>query len=280
LTRQHVTVVLTGDGGDEAFAGYQRFHGSLVAERVPSWSGPLISALLAPLPSPPNERHWLSRARRFARYMNLPRLERVTRWSAFFYEDLDRLLAPAFAASQPPVDRLAPLHRDNAEFSALSPLSQVLLANFRTYLPGDLLVKTDRMTMANSLEARSPFLDRELLEYAATLPDAWKLSHAGQTKVILRQAFADLIPDRINRRGKMGFGVPLDRWFRGELRALVRETLLAAGARCHAYLDRAELDRLVRRHESGAANLGQQLWCLLAFERWLCLLPEWRHRAR
>ena len=78
----------------------------------------------------------------------------------------------------------------------------------------------------------------------------------------------------------MGFGVPLDRWFRGELRAYVHETLLASDARCRTYLDRAELQTIVRRHESGEANLGQQLWCLLAFERWLCLLPEWRHRAR
>ncbi len=280
MTRQHVTVVLTGDGGDEAFAGYRRFHAALVAERMPSWSGPLLSALLSPLPASPNERHWLSRTRRFARYMNLPLLERLTRWNSFFYEDLDRLLAPSFAASQPAVDRLGPLRDDLEELAQLSPLSQLLLANFRTYLPGDLLVKTDRMTMAHSLEARAPFLDREVLEYAATLPDAWKLTSGGQTKVILREAFADLIPDRINRRGKMGFGVPLDRWFRGELRAYVRETLLASDARCRTYLDRTELETIIRRHESGEANLGQQLWCLLSFERWLCLLPEWRRRAR
>ena len=280
MTRQHVTVVLTGDGGDEAFAGYRRFHATLVAERLPRCTGALMSALLAPAPAAMNERHWLSRARRFARYMNLPRLERITRWNAFFYEDLDRLLAPAFAASQAPIDRLHPLRRDLEELAALSPLSQLLLANFRSYLPGDLLVKADRMTMANSLEARSPFLDRKLLEYAATLPDSWKLSRRGGTKVILREAFADLIPERVNRRGKMGFGVPLDRWFRGELRGYVRETLLAADARCHAYLDKAELARLVQRHEAGGANLGQQLWSLLAFERWLCLLPEWQQRAR
>jgi asparagine synthase (glutamine-hydrolysing) len=169
MTRQHVTVVLTGDGGDEAFAGYQRFQATLVAERLPKWTGALMSALLAPAPAALNERHWLSRARRFARYMDLPRLERITRWNAFFYEDLDRLLAPAFAALQAPIDRLLPLRRDLEELAALSPLSQLLLANFRSYLPGDLLVKTDRMTMANSLEARSPFLDRKLLEYAATL---------------------------------------------------------------------------------------------------------------
>lgn len=280
LTRQHVTVVLTGDGGDEVFAGYRRFHAALVAERAPRWSGSLLSALLSPLPAPPSERHWLSRARRFARYMRLPLLDRLTRWNSFFYEEIDELLAPAFAASQDAVDHLRSLRGDLDELARLSPLSRLLLANFRTYLPGDLLVKTDRMTMANSLEARSPFLDRELVEYAATLPDVWKLSRRGQAKVILRQAFADLIPDRVNRRGKMGFGVPLGRWFRGELRPFLRDTLLASDARCRTYLAHAELEKVVRRHETGEANFGQQLWCLLAFERWLRLLPEWRHRAR
>ena len=279
MTRQHVTVVLTGDGGDEAFAGYRRFHAALVAERVPSWAGPLVSMLLSLLPASPTERDWSSRARRFARYMHLPLLHRLTRWNSVFDEELDRLLAPAFMASQPPVDRLRPLRGDLDELARLSPLARLLLANFRTYLPGDLLVKTDRMAMANSLEARSPFLDRELVEYAATLPDAWKLSRGGRTKVILRQAFTDLIPDRINRRGKMGFGVPLDRWFREELRPYVRETLLASDARCRTYLAAAELETIVRRHETGEANLGQQLWCLLAFERWLRLLPEWRQRV-
>ena len=280
LTRQHVTVVLTGDGGDEVFAGYLRFHAALTAGAMPAWSGRLLSTLLSPFSVPPNERHWLSRARRFARYMHLPLLERLTRWNSFFYEDLDALLSSRFRQTLGPIDRQHYLRRELPELARLTPLSQLLLANFRTYLPGDLLVKTDRMTMANGLEARAPFLDRALIDYAATLPDVWKLSRRGQTKVVLRQAFADLIPDRINRRGKMGFGVPLDRWFRGELRGYVRETLLSADARCRSFLSAATLESLVRRHESGQANLGQQLWCLLTFERWLRLLPDWRRSAR
>jgi asparagine synthase (glutamine-hydrolysing) len=280
LTRQHVTVVLTGDGGDEVFAGYLRFHAALAAGALPAWSGRALSALLSPLPATPNERHWLSRARRFARHMHLPLLERLTRWNSFFYEDLDALLRAGVRESPAGIDPLYQLRRDLDELRRLSPLSQMLLANLRAYLPGDLLVKTDRMTMAHGVEARSPFLDRALIDYVATLPDRWKLSRRGQTKVILRQAFADLIPDRINRRGKMGFGVPLDRWFRGELRPYVRDTLLASDARCRAYLEPATLEAIVRRHETGEANLGQQLWCLLTFERWLRLLPEWRRMAR
>ena len=280
LTREHVTVVLTGDGGDELFAGYRRFHAAIVADRIPASAGPLLSALLALPPATPSERHFLSRARRFARYMSLPPLERFTRWSSFFFEDLDDLLAPGFRATQPAVDRLRYLRADLGELRRLSPLAQLLLANFVTYLPEDLLVKTDRMTMAASLEARAPLLDRELTEYAATLPDAWKLSRGGRTKVILRDAFADLIPRHINKRGKMGFGVPLDEWFRGALRPYVRDTLLGSNRRSGAYLSTATLESIVRRHESGEANLGQQIWCLLAFERWLQLLPGWQHRAR
>jgi asparagine synthase (glutamine-hydrolysing) len=278
LTRQHVTVVLTGDGGDELFAGYRRFHAALVADRLPSSASALASALLALWPAAPNERHWLSRARRFTRYMALPPLERLTRWSSFFFEDLDELLAPEFRQAHGPVDRLRYLRAELDELGRLSPLSRLLLANFETYLPEDLLVKTDRMTMAASLEARAPFLDRELTEYVAALPDAWKLSPFGRTKVILRDAFADLIPAHINKRGKMGFGVPLDRWFRGVLRPYVRDTLLGSGARCRGYLSTAAVEAIVRRHESGEANLGQQIWCLLAFERWLQLLPAWQQR--
>jgi asparagine synthase (glutamine-hydrolysing) len=276
LTRQHVTVVLTGDGGDELFAGYLRYHAALLAERLPGAARGLLTAGLSLFPGAPHERHWLARARRFVRHMNLPLLERLTRWNSYFFEDLDRLLTPAFKLAHTDIDPLRHIRRDLPELERLSPLARLLLADYRTYLPGDLLVKTDRMTMAVSLEARAPLLDRALTEYVATLPDEWKLSRSGKSKVILRDAFADLVPETVRRRGKMGFGVPLDRWFRGELRGYVRDTLLAHDARCQAYLSRTELETIVRSHESGERNRGQQLWCLLAFERWLRLLPEWR----
>src|SRR5207249_6908237 len=127
-------------------------------------------------------------------------------------------------------DKLRDLASERRRMSGRSTLSRVLHANFTSYLPDDLLVKTDRCTMANSLEARSPFLDRELTEYAAALPDDMKL-RGQRTKIILREAFADLLPPAIDQRGKMGFGVPLGAWFRGELRDYVRDLLLAPGAR-------------------------------------------------
>jgi asparagine synthase (glutamine-hydrolysing) len=132
--------------------------------------------------------------------------------------------------------------------------------------------------MANSLEARSPFLDRELIEYVAALPDRLKLD-GSRTKAILRDAFRDLVPPEIEARGKMGFGVPLGTWFRGNLRDYMRETLLAPDARYREMLSGNFVEGLVNRHLSGRANLGQQLWSLVCFERWLQMLPEWRRQS-
>jgi asparagine synthase (glutamine-hydrolysing) len=129
--------------------------------------------------------------------------------------------------------------------------------------------------MANSLETRSPLLDRELTEYVASLPDDFKIRGA-QRKFILRQAFGDLLPDSVQHRRKMGFGVPLDAWFRGELRGFLREHLLAGDARYTSFLARSAVEGLVEAHENGSANLGLQLWTVLTFEVWLRALPAWQ----
>ena len=203
----------------------------------------------------------------------------MTRWNALFFDDLDALLRPDFVAGLPPIDKLRHISAERTLMEGRSTLSQALHANFTSYLADDLLVKTDRCTMANSLEARSPFLDRELVEYAASLPDALKL-RGGRTKVILHDAFPDLLPRAIDRRGKMGFGVPLDAWFRGELRDYMRDLLMASDARYRDMLSGAFVEGLVTRHLAGGANLGQQLWSIMCFEVWLRLLPEWTRRTR
>src|SRR5262249_23509552 len=141
------------------------------------------------------------------------------------------------------------------------------------------LVKTDRATMANSLEARSPFLDRELVEYVAALPDTFKL-RGRVSKAILRDAFADLLPAEIDRRPKMGFGVPLGTWFRGQLREYVRDVLLAPNAKYRDSLSGPFVERLVEQHLAGRVNVGPQLWALVTYERWLQLLSGWRGTAR
>ncbi len=272
LTREHVTVVLTGDGGDEAFAGYLRFGAALAADRLPQWLGPLAGAAAGLLPSPANERHLVARAKRFARYMSLPLQDRLAAWMGVFNDDLLDVLGDQFAGAT--IDRQRHL-RSLGGINGASPLNQLLAANFHSYLHDDLLVKADRMSMANSLEARAPFLDRTLLEYVAALPDSYKL-RGRTTKAVLRAAFADLIPMPVQQAPKRGFGVPLDAWFRGELRDYVRDTLLAPSARSAAYLSRPFVQKLVDSHLAGRANHGHRLWTLLTFERWLALLPEWR----
>jgi asparagine synthase (glutamine-hydrolysing) len=199
-------------------------------------------------------------------------------WNAVFSDDLASLVRPEFMAALRPLEPLRYLAAERAHMEGRTPLSRLLHANFTSYLADDLLVKTDRCTMANSLEARSPFLDRALVEYVAALPDAFKLD-GRRTKAILRDAFADLLPPAIERRGKMGFGVPLGAWFRGSLRDYMRDLLLAPGARYRDMLSGDFVERLVERHLAREANLGPQLWSLICFERWLQLLAEWRGGA-
>ena len=274
LTRQQVTVVLTGDGGDELFAGYLRFYAALTAERTPKVLRGGLKAISRRLPVGGSARHALSRLQRFAAAASLPLEERITRWSSLFYDDIDELLAPELKQATGTIDRLAYLRRFQSDLRGRSTLSQILSINFNTYLLDDLLIKTDRCTMANSIEARSPFLDTTLIEYVAGLPDSLKLAR-GRTKVILREAFADLIPPVIQQRPKMGFGIPFGLWFRGALRDALHDHLLSPQARYRDYLSTDYVHRLVKRHDDGEADLGLPLWTVLTFEIWLRAFPRW-----
>jgi len=277
LTRQHVTVALTGDGGDEVFAGYLRFAAALAAERVPGWVAGAAGVALSALPNPGNERHWIARGRRFARASGLPLMDRISAWSGAFFDDAESLLAPELLSRVAPLDRGLNL-KNLGGVAGASPLNRLLAANFHSYLHDDLLVKADRMSMANSLEARAPFLDRALIEYVAGLPDHFKLD-GRTTKAILREAFADMVPDAVKRAGKKGFGVPLDAWFRGDLGDYLRDTLLVPSARLRPYVSQGYVRQLLDDHAARRANHGHRLWTLLTFERWLALLPSWRAGA-
>src|SRR5207237_1830351 len=191
LARAHVTVVLTGDGGDELFAGYRRFRASMAAERIPRALLRAAGAVLARLPAPRHERSRLADAQRFVHAAAAAPDVRMTMWNAVFFDDLAALFRPDFAEAAGRVDVLHYIRAEAPRMDGLSPLSRLLHANFTSYLPDDLLVKLDRCTMASSLEARSPFLDRDLIEYVAALPDEYKLE-GSRTKAILREAFADI----------------------------------------------------------------------------------------
>jgi len=278
LARAHVTVVLTGDGGDELFAGYRRFQAALYSERVPRIVGRVAAAVLSRMPPPRHERDRRADLQRFFQAVNTHPDQRMTIWNAVFLDELPELLRPDFASSIAPIDPERYVAPERPRMEGLSTLSRQLHANFVSYLPDDLLVKVDRCTMANSLEARSPFLDRDLIQYVAALPDRYKLAR-GRAKLVLREAFADLLPPAIDGRRKMGFGVPLGAWFRGHLRQFLRDVLLAPDARYRSMLSASFVTRMVERHLAGDANLGPQLWSLVCFERWLQMLPDWTRRA-
>jgi asparagine synthase (glutamine-hydrolysing) len=263
--RRHVTVALNGDGGDETFAGYDRFQAALIADRIPApgrhalrWAGRL-------LPEGGSYYGTLRRIRRFTSKAALPFVERIFAWHVFFdLEALGRIALPGVVARE----RVLSSYREAlSAFPASTLLSRLLSLNVRTYLLDDLLPKMDRMSMAHALETRSPLLDRAVVEYAATLPD--HLKRAGsQGKLVLKEAIRDLVPREVLTRRKHGFGVPLGDWFRGELRPMVEDTLLA-GSRLGRFLDHEEIRRIHEEHVSGGADRGHQLWTLLTLELWL-----------
>jgi asparagine synthase (glutamine-hydrolysing) len=225
LARRDVTVALVGDDGDELFAGYLRFYAAMQSERIPPMLFGLAASLARRLPHHPNPRSAQRRFVRFAEAAALPLEERMLRWIGFFAGEVSSLLRPELSAG---IDdqKLAESFRQPLERTReLSPLARVLDLNFRTYLLDDLLPKADRCSMAHGLELRSPFRDTAVMEFAPRLPDRLKL-RAGKTKLILRETFRDLLPSEIQKRGKMGFGIPLPKWLRKQWRAAVEERLL------------------------------------------------------
>jgi len=266
VTAQHVTVALSGDGGDELFAGYERFAAGLAARRYASLPAPMRDAFAGALNllPPAALRGKAQRARRFAGVAarGLPDAYRC--WISFISEEDRNALLDGNRDDWGLEDYRAIW--SNSE--GAHPLDRLLDLNLRTYLVDDLLVKADRMSMAHALEVRSPFLDADLIAYTTRLPP--KLKARGLSlKRVLKAAVEDLLPPEILKRGKRGFGVPLDRWFREDLRAYVDGTLGAPDAHVRQHLVPAAVDRMLVEHTSGARNHGHALWTLLTLEVFL-----------
>src|SRR4051794_2792492 len=266
MTRRHVTVALSGDGGDELFAGYERFAAGLVARRYSGLPAPVQTTLRRGLDVLPaaSLRGRAGSLQRFARVAQLGLPDAYRSWISYV-GDVDR-------------DALLDGRRDDwalEDYRAIwqgseggHALDRLLDLNVRTYLPDDLLVKADRMSMAHGLEVRSPFLDTDLLSFTARLHP--RLKARGPTlKRVLRSAVGDLLPREILHRSKRGFGVPLDRWFRQDLRSYLGATLGAADARTKEFLVPSALDHLLAEHDSGGRNHGHALWTLMTLELFL-----------
>jgi asparagine synthase (glutamine-hydrolysing) len=209
------------------------------------------------------------RLERFSEVAELPPQQRYQSWISVMNRDLvEDLLAPlGDAAGMDTCERSMDAAYGRVASAPL--LDRIMYANFVTYLPDDLAVKIDRMSMAHSLEARSPFLDTALVEYLATIPAARKIG-LRRLKPLLRRSLKPMLPPEIWNRRKHGFGVPLGRWFReGELRTVFEDEALAPRARCADLLDPTVVRRLWDQHQGGGADHGARLWTILTFERWL-----------
>jgi asparagine synthase (glutamine-hydrolysing) len=263
-TAAHVKVALTGDGGDELFAGYRRYE--LLARldaigRVPGARG------LAGAGVRLGVGRASARAERLLRAIASRPEERYARAISYFTpEDKDALYSPEMKAAAPG-DAYELLYAHYQRADAPDLLGRRLYADTMTYLPDDLLVKIDIATMIHSLEGRSPFLDHPLVEFAARLPSRFKLlRRAG--KLVLRRAVADLLPPEILSRPKMGFGVPISSWFRGELAELLRDVLLSPRATARPFFRPERVRQIVEDHQAGRRDHGAQLWALLMLELW------------
>lgn len=265
LTRRHVTVALSGDGGDELFAGYERFGAARILrhyQRAPRAAREALRRLLGLLPAQGLDGR-IGSLQRFAGRADLSVLEAYHSWLSYVSEPTRHALVGG--SSNGSLDGYRAIWQQS-EGAPL--LDRLLHLNIRTYLLDDLLPKADRMSMAHALEVRSPFLDKDLAELAFRLPPGHK-ARGLVLKRVLKKAVADLLPDEILQRRKRGFGVPLDRWFRTDLNSYVHAMLVSDRSRVRAHVIPSALDALVSEHEAGARNHGHALWALLTLEVFL-----------
>jgi asparagine synthase (glutamine-hydrolysing) len=275
-TRERVTVALTGDGGDELFCGYPRFLTVEAMERVPRVVRSLAASIARRFPASPAARGRWARLARTARRSALPLPDRLLSWHTYFGFELYEMLTEEARRSADLDEPFETNTRILEQSAGASPLSRILDHNLQVYLPYDLLPKADRTSMMHSLELRSPFLDTQLVDYVTRLPDHFK-RRGPVTKWILKRAFRDLLPPQILRRRKMGFGVPLDTWFRGEREAYLTR-MLGPGAVLYQWIRRPFVERLLAEQKAGVAENGLRLWLLLTLEIWLRSLAPPRLR--
>lgn len=271
LTRRHVTVVLNGDGGDESFAGYDRYLTDRTvrhADWVPRGLRQRAHQLFQHLPAAWLKAQPLKKMARVAEVLALDPDRRYAEWGAHFhrserYELYSEAFQHRIAGSDPEGIFVQAFSETDAENSTDAALS----ADVNLYLADDLLVKMDRATMAHSLEARSPLLDHVLMEFAASLSVDMKLN-GQEKKVLLKSALRGVVPDEVFNRPKMGFCVPLAQWFRGDLREMTHDVLLSKQAMERHYFNPKGVEHILKEHCHQGVDHGTHLWDLLVLEMW------------
>lgn len=272
LARQNVTVVLSGDGGDELFAGYEWYVADKVEryyQRLPvvlrnRWIAPLMDRI----PASARKKGTRNKLKRFIEGAMLPAALRHFRWSMFMTEEQKRrLYSDDLQRAVSNQDVYARFIAYLQAFEEADFLWQQQFADINTYLVDDILVKVDRMSMANSLEARTPYLDHRVVEFAAGLPSSLKLRGL-HTKYLLKQCMATKVPREILTRKKEGFSIPMKNWLRQELQPLMQDVLSPDRLKREGLFNPSYVEKLKTEHLKGRANHSHQLWSLMIFEIW------------
>jgi asparagine synthase (glutamine-hydrolysing) len=268
-TRQYVTVALNGDGGDECFAGYERYAAMNLARTYASIPGKgLIGSFTEALPAPKSRGNPIGKAQRFIAAASLPPLERYLRWMSAFDEDAKQsLYTDDFRAETASFRTISFFEPWFAKVNGGGIVDAALLSDTMTYLPNDLLVKMDIASMTVSLEARSPFLDHVLMEFAASLPEKMKLRRM-TTKYLLKKVLKDIVPGENLTRRKMGFGVPIGYWFRRSMQSFLRETLLSEKSLARGFFKPERVRAIVDEHVDNKMDHSHRLWSLMMLELW------------
>jgi len=264
LARKHVKMVLTGEGGDELFAGYARYEGeqwSPWVKPIPQFARPGLCRLAQMLPG-------MRRAKiAFNALMVANEADRFANWFPLLSDDAKaEILSPAMAEYSAGAGSVFGEHLSQTD--GKTPLDRMLYVDSKLWLPDYLLLRGDKLTMANSLEARVPLLDHKLVEFAAKLPDNMKL-RGSTRKWLLKQAASRLIPRSIIDRPKAGFPIPIEQWLRQEAREMMRDLLTPDAIRSRGLFNLERVQALLNRHESGYADHSTELWGLMSFEMWM-----------
>ena len=272
LAREYVTVALTGDGSDEMFAGYERYVANEIARvsrrYVPAALVKKILPFVMMLPQGNDLNSLVWKLKRFLQeYTKTPEISNAS-WNCHFSHEMKQgLYSSDLWARVSSIDSFDLIMKEYNDTDAETFLDKTLYADVMTYLPDDLLVKVDVASMAHALEARSPFLDHELMEYVAKIPSALKLKRR-MTKYILKKALKGILPGEITSRKKKGFVVPIDRWFRGELREMAYDMLLGQRSIERGYFNKSFIQRILDEHVSGKWNWQYHIYNLLMLELW------------
>jgi asparagine synthase (glutamine-hydrolysing) len=272
MARDYVTVVLSGDGGDELFAGYETYIADLTYRQYRKIPAVVRNHVLLPvtmkLPPTEKKKGVINRVKRFVEGTRYPEDLQHVRWMMFLAdEEKNRLYGNAMIDLRSQHHAYEFIRQHFAKADSQDDVNRQLYVDIKTYLCDDIMVKVDRMSMATSLEARAPFLDYRVVEYAATIPSSLKI-RGTKTKYILKKAMANLLPPEIVNRGKEGFSIPIKNWLRQELRSMMLEILSPSRIRRDGFFNADYVQKLVNEHLQGVENHSHRLWALMVFGIW------------